>query len=231
MSVQVNPMNKGIIVVDKPSGITSFDVVRKIRSRFKIKKVGHCGTLDPLATGLLVILLGKDTKLFSKFSTFDKAYKASLELGLSTSTGDCLGEVLERKGIENLSTSDIESVFKDFIGDIIQVPPMFSALKYHGKKLYELARQGLEVPRKERLIKIYDLKICDLRLPYVDFYVHCSKGTYIRTLAQDIGKRIGCGACIVDIRRTLLGPFDIGDAITMDKLDESHIRDWPSQAN
>ncbi|MFC1708534.1 tRNA pseudouridine(55) synthase TruB [Candidatus Omnitrophota bacterium] len=224
-------MTKGIIVIDKPSGITSFDVVRKVRSKFKIKKVGHCGTLDPLATGLLVILLGQDTKLFSKFSTFDKAYKATLELGVSTSTGDCQGEVSERKEVEGIIVGDIENIFKDFMGEITQVPPMFSALKYHGKKLYELARQGLEVPRKERHVKILDLKILNFRPPYVDFYVHCSKGTYIRTLAQDIGKRIGCGACIVDIRRVLLGPFNIKEAITMDKLDESHIRDWSSKVS
>lgn len=224
-------MTKGIIIIDKPSGITSFDVVRSIRRKFKIKKVGHCGTLDPLATGILVILLGEDTKLFSKFSTFDKAYEATLELGLSTSTGDCMGEVLERKITDNVAISDIENVFKDFTGEITQVPPMFSALKYHGKKLYELARKGLEVPRKERAVKIYDLKVYNFHSPYIDFYVHCSKGTYIRTLAQDIGKRIGCGACIVGIRRISLGPFNIREAITIDRLDESHIRNWPFKIN
>ncbi|MFH1622095.1 MAG: tRNA pseudouridine(55) synthase TruB [Candidatus Omnitrophota bacterium] len=218
----------GIIVVDKPSGITSFDVVRKIRSKLKIRKVGHSGTLDPLATGLLVILLGEDTKLFSEFSTFDKSYMATLELGIITSTGDCLGEVIERRNIDNITAAAIEEVFKDFSGDIVQIPPMFSALKYHGKKLYELARQGLEVPRKERVVKIYDLKICELHMPYVDFYVRCSKGTYIRTLAQDMGNRVGCGACIVNIRRTSLGPFNIKDAINIEKLNESHIRHWPS---
>jgi tRNA pseudouridine55 synthase len=218
----------GFIVIDKPVGITSFDVIRKIRSKFRIKRVGHCGTLDPLATGLLVILLGKDTKLFSKFSMFDKAYNATLELGLSTATGDCQGEILERGRIDNIYVSDIENVFKDFMGEIMQVPPMFSALKYHGKKLYELARQGIEVPRKSRLIKIYELKLCDFCSPHVDFYVRCSKGTYIRTLAQDIGKRLGCGASITKIRRTLLGPFSIDDAVTIERLDESHIRNWPS---
>lgn len=218
----------GIIVVDKPSGVTSFDVVQKIRSKFKIRRVGHCGTLDPLATGLLVILLGKDTKLFSKFSTFDKVYKATLELGLSTSTGDCQGDILQRRKVGNISVSEIESVFRNFIGETVQIPPMFSALKYRGKKLYELARLGIEVPRKKRSINIYDLKICGFHMPYVDFYVHCSKGTYIRTLAQDIGERLGCGACITEIRRTLLGPFSIKDAITIDRLNESHIRDWPS---
>ncbi|MDD5006137.1 MAG: tRNA pseudouridine(55) synthase TruB [Candidatus Omnitrophica bacterium] len=218
----------GIIIIDKPAGMTSFDIVQTIRRRFKIKRVGHCGTLDPLATGLLIMLLGKDTKLFSKFSTFDKVYKATLELGLTTSTGDCEGKVLRRCGVDNISISEIEKVFKEFMGEITQVPPMFSALKYRGKKLYELARLGIEVPRKKRQVNIYDLKICDFHSPYVDFYVHCSKGTYIRTLAHDIGAQLGCGACIVKIRRTLLGPFNIKDAITIDRLDESHIRNWPS---
>lgn len=220
---------KGIIIIDKPSGVTSFDIVQKVRSKFKIKRVGHCGTLDPLATGLLIILLGRDTKLFPKFSSFDKVYKATLELGVSTSTGDCNGEVLNKSEVNNIAVSDLERVFNDFTGEIVQVPPMFSALKYHGKKLYELARQGIEVPRKKRAIKIYDLKICSLNLPFVDFYVHCSKGTYIRTLAQDIGIKLGCGASIVKIRRTSLGPFSINDAVTIDRLDESYIRDWPSQ--
>lgn len=221
----------GIVIIDKPSGVTSFDVVQKIRHKFRIKRVGHCGTLDPLATGLLVVLLGKDTKLFSKFSAFDKVYKATLELGVSTSTGDCHGEVVNRCEVNNITIPEIKNVFESFMGEIIQVPPMFSALKYHGKKLYELARQGIEVPRNNRLVKIYDLKIYDFHLPCVDFYVHCSKGTYIRTLAQDIGIKLGCGACIIKIRRTSLGPFSINEAITLDRLDESHIRDWPSKIN
>lgn len=218
----------GIIVIDKPPGVTSFEVVKKVRSRFKIKKVGHCGTLDPLATGLLIILLGKDTKLFSKFSTFDKVYDATLELGLATTTGDCQGDVSQRCSVDGISIAEIEKVFGNFVGEIYQVPPMFSALKYRGKKLYELARLGIEVPRKKRPVKIFNLKINNFHLPYVDFCVHCSKGTYIRTLAQDIGEQLGCGACITKIRRTLLGPFDIKEAITLDKLNEDHIRDWQS---
>lgn len=218
----------GIILIDKPSGLTSFDIVKQIRNKFKIKRVGHCGTLDPLATGLLILLLDKDTKLFSKFSTFDKVYRATLQLGISTSTGDSQGTVLERRDVDNVTLEELEQIFREFTGEIKQMPPMFSALKYHGKKLYELARQGIEVPRNNRIVKIYDLKICDFNLPYVDFYVHCSKGTYIRTLAHDIGKRIGCGASIIKIRRTLLGPFSIDEAVTIDKLNESHIRHWPS---
>lgn len=218
----------GIIVIDKPSGVTSFDVVKKIRYKFKIKKVGHCGTLDPLATGILVVLLGEDTKLFSKFSAFDKGYTATLQLGLTTNTGDCQGKIIEKCDIDNIPLSKVEDAFKKFRGEIKQLPPMFSALKYQGKKLYELARLGIEVPREKRPVKIYDLKISGFNFPYVDFYVHCSKGTYIRTLACDIGIRLGCGACITSLRRTLVGPFDIDDAITMDKINESHIRHWPS---
>jgi tRNA pseudouridine55 synthase len=218
----------GIIVVDKPAGITSFDVVRKIRHKFKTKKVGHCGTLDPIATGILVVLLGSDTKLFSKFSGFDKSYMATLQLGMSTSTGDCQGDVLNRCDASKISTRDLEDVFKEFTGEINQLPPMFSALKYHGRKLYEWARKGIEVPRQKRKIKIHELKICNFNLPYVDFYINCSKGTYVRTLAHDIGYRLGCGACLTSLRRVKLGPFNIDEAITMDKIDESHIRHWPS---
>jgi tRNA pseudouridine55 synthase len=219
---------KGIVVVDKPSGITSFDVVQRVRNKFRMKRVGHCGTLDPLATGILVILLGESTKLFPKFSAFDKSYEATLELGLSTSTGDSQGEILNRCTVDNISLSDLENVFKNFVGEIVQIPPMFSALKHQGKKLYEFARKGIELPRKERTVKIYDLKICSFNSPFIEFYINCSKGTYIRTLAQDIGMRLGCGASIVKIRRTTLGPFAIDEAVTLDKLNESHIRDWSS---
>lgn len=219
---------KGIVVIDKPSGITSFNVVEQVRKKLKIKKVGHCGTLDPLATGILIILIGRSTKLFPEFSAFDKAYEATLELGLSTSSGDSQGCVLYRCNAENISILDIENVFNEFKGEITQVPPMFSALKYHGKKLYELARRGIEVPRKERRVNIYELRIRNFHSPYVDFYIHCSKGTYIRTLAQDIGAKIGVGASIIKIRRVDLGPFNIKDAISLDKFNESYIRDWPS---
>jgi tRNA pseudouridine55 synthase len=218
----------GIIVVDKPAGITSFDVVRKIRQKLKIKKVGHCGTLDPLATGILVILLGRHTKLFSSFSNFDKGYLASLKLGLSTDSGDCQGKVLRECDIGDVSLPKVEGIFKEFIGEFNQLPPMFSALKYKGKKLYEWARQDIEVPRQRRRVKIYDLQILNSHLPYIDFYVKCSKGTYVRTLVDDIGFRLGCGACLTGLRRVALGPFSIEEAVILDKIDESHIRHWPS---
>jgi len=218
---------KGIIVVDKPSGITSFDVVRSIRSRLRIKKVGHCGTLDPLATGLLVILLGESTKLFPKFSSFDKSYEATLQLGIITATGDCQGEVLEKREIGDIPSDKLKEVFSEFEGDITQEPPMFSALKYHGKKLYELARLGIEVPRQKRAVKIIELKLINFDFPYVSFYVNCSKGTYVRSLAHDIGMRLNCGATIVKIRRVSIGPFDIKEAVSLERVNESDIRSWP----
>ena len=217
-----------MVFIDKPSGITSFDVVKTIRKKLRVKKAGHCGTLDPLATGLLVVLLGQSTKLFSRFSEFDKAYEATLELGVSTTTGDCQGDVIDRRSIDGISCKDIQHTLDVFKGDVIQVPPMFSALKYKGKKLYELARKGIEVPRKERNIKIYELNLNKFYLPYVDFSIHCSKGTYVRSLAQDIGAKLGCGACIVKIRRIGIGSFSINDAIKLDQVNESHIRNWPS---
>jgi len=219
---------QGMVFIDKPSGITSFDVVKTIRKKLRVKKAGHCGTLDPLATGLLVVLLGQSTKLFSRFSEFDKAYEATLELGVSTTTGDCQGDVIDRRSIDGISCKDIQHTLDVFKGDVIQVPPMFSALKYKGKKLYELARKGIEVPRKERNIKIYELNLNKFYLPYVDFSIHCSKGTYVRSLAQDIGAKLGCGACIVKIRRIGIGSFSINDAIKLDQVNESHIRNWPS---
>lgn len=219
---------QGVVFIDKPKGITSFDVVRKIRQKLKIKKVGHCGTLDPLATGLLVILLGRSTKLFSAFSAFDKVYEATLELGVTTTTGDSQGDILHRSSVGDISIERIQEVFDEFKGASDQMPPMFSALKYKGKKLYEFARRGIEVPRKKRAITIHDLHVTALHVPCVDFYVHCSKGTYVRSLASDVGTRLGYGACIVKIRRVGIGSITIKDAITLDQFNESHIRHWPS---
>jgi len=218
---------EGIIIVNKPQGMTSFDVVKYIRHKFKIKRVGHSGTLDPLATGILIILLGRYTKLFTQFSSFDKAYEATLELGVKTTTGDSLGEVIyKNNNYSHITKSQIEDIFKEFTGEISQIPPMFSALKYHGKKLYELARKGIDVPRPSRKVKLYDLQIRRFYLPYVDFYVLCSKGTYIRSLVQDIGERLGCGASITRIVRIGLGPFKLKDAVNLERVDESYIRKW-----
>lgn len=216
----------GIIVVDKPSGITSHDVVSRVRRKLNMRRVGHAGTLDPLATGVLIILLGRSTKLFDRFVSFDKAYAATLMLGTQTTTADITGEVIERKPFEHINRNEIENVLGEFVGDLEQKPPMVSAVKYKGERLYKLARKGLVVDRPARKIRIDVLKMVDCSLPQVKFYMECSKGTYVRTLAEDVGGRLGCGACITQIQRTKVGIFAIEDAVKLEDLNESHIRRW-----
>jgi len=219
-------MKDGILLVDKPGGLTSHDVVDLVRKKLKTRKIGHSGTLDPVATGVLVLLVGKATKLFSKFVHFDKEYEATLTLGVMTSTGDCQGKVLCEKEIGHLREEEIRSVFAEFIGERQQIPPMVSAIKHQGRRLYELARQGIEVDRKARPITIRDLKILSLRLPEIDFYVKCTKGTYIRRLGEEIGEKLGVGGFISRIRRISLGPFHVKDSIKIEDVDESHLRPW-----
>lgn len=219
-------MKDGILIVDKPSGVTSHDVVDCIRKILKTKRVGHSGTLDPVATGVLVLLVGRATKLFSKFVHFDKEYEATLHLGIVTSTGDSQGKILSQKETGHLTDEDVREVIAKFIGDRRQVPPMVSAIKHKGRRLYELARKGIEVERLARPIKIYDLKITRLEMPEIDFYVKCSKGTYIRRLGEEIGEELNVGGFISRIRRISLGPFHIREAISLKDADESHLRDW-----
>lgn len=216
----------GILIVDKPQNITSHDVVRHIRSIFGIKKVGHAGTLDPMATGVLVLLLGEATRLFSHFSHFDKEYEATLTLGLETETGDIQGKIKKEFAFEKIDTERIREVFKQFTGKIEQIPPMFSALKFKGKKLYQLARKGIEVERKPRSITIHSLKLLRFEPPQIDFSVCCSKGTYIRRLGEDIAKALGTRGCLCVLRRVTLGPFSIKEARKLGEVNESHIRPW-----
>lgn len=217
---------EGIIVVNKPTGITSHDVVSCVRRKFKMRRVGHAGTLDPLATGVLVMLLGKSTKLFNKFEAFDKAYKATLILGTKTTTADIEGEVIQQVPYDSLTRKQVEDVFKEFIGEIQQTPPMVSAIKIKGKRLYQLARKGIEVKRTPRKVNIKTLKLLEFDLPKVKFYLECSKGTYVRKLAEDVGERLGCAACICEIERTQVGPFAIDKAVTLEELNESHLENW-----
>lgn len=214
----------GIILVDKPSGITSHDVVDIARRKLKKNKIGHAGTLDPLAEGLLVLLVGNYTKKFDKFVHFDKQYSGTLKLGEVTSTGDSEGQVLEKKDWRQLSQKEIEEVFKSFEGSGQQIPPMVSALRQKGKRLYKLARKGVTVKREPRKIDIYSCKPESIRLPYVDFYIHCSKGTYIRKLSEDIGTKLGCGAHVTKIVRQRVGPLNLIDAIKPEDIDESHLQ-------
>lgn len=219
-------MKEGILVVDKPSGITSHDVVDFARKKLQMKRIGHSGTLDPVATGVLVLLVGKATKLFSKFVHFDKEYEATLRLGVVTSTGDSQGKILREKDISSIAEDQVKMVFPQFIGERLQVPPMVSAIKHKGRRLYELARHGIEIDRKARPIKIYELVITRMSLPEIDFFVKCSKGTYIRRLGEEIGEILGCGGFISRIRRVSLGSFHIRDAIKIEDIHESHLRAW-----
>jgi tRNA pseudouridine55 synthase len=216
----------GIVVIDKPSGITSHDVVDRVRRKFNIKKVGHAGTLDPMATGVLVMLLGKATKLSNKFIGFDKAYRATMVLGTKTDSADTQGKIMEERPYDHVDGEKIGEVFKKFTGDIEQLPPMFSAVKHNGKKLYEFARKGIEVKREPRKIRIDKLNVENLDFPNVKFYMECSKGTYVRQLADDVGRELECGACISQIERTKVGPFNIEEAVKLEDLNEDHIRDW-----
>lgn len=211
MQEQKNSIN-GILVINKPSGMTSHDVVDVARKRLKMKRVGHAGTLDPLATGVLVMLIGKATKRFIEFSSCDKEYLATITLGKTTDTADIEGKILEQKPFEHISESMVKDALKNFSGEIQQIPPMVSALKYKGKRLYELAREGVKVELKPRTVHIFSIELVRFSLPHVQILINCSKGTYVRKIAEDVGSLLGCGGCISQIYRTKSGPFDIGQA-------------------
>lgn len=221
----------GIIIVYKPVGITSHDVVLRVRHKLGVQQVGHAGTLDPLATGILVILVGKATKLFDKFVAFNKAYDATLTLGIRTDTADIQGKIISQMTYDNIMKEEVIAVFRKFIGDTQQMPPMVSAVKVKGQRLYTLARKGITVKRKPREIHINFLELIEFNLPKVKFSIECSKGTYIRKLAEDIGELLGCGACISQIERTKVGPFRLDAAVTLEELNENHLRAWEEVTN
>ena len=206
------------MIVDKPQGMTSHDVVDFIRKRFGLKKVGHAGTLDPMATGVLVILIGKYTKSASSFLSDDKEYDAVLMLGATSDTGDAWGRVEKSEVAVTMSEKEIKDTFNKFLGPIEQVPPSYSAVKFKGKKLYELARKGIMVKVAARKIVIKKLEISAINGPEVYFNVACSKGTYIRQLCLDIGKALGCGAHLSKLRRTRSGNFTLSNALTIEEL-------------
>ena len=208
----------GILVVDKPQGITSHDVVDFLRRRFHIKKVGHAGTLDPMATGVLVMLIGSYTKASNFFMSNDKEYEGAMVLGKVSDTGDACGKITECKDPLKIDTATIENIFKGFLGEIDQTPPAYSAIKINGKKMYELARKGIAVQAEPRKITIKNFDIIAIALPEVSFRVGCSKGTYVRQLAIDIGDRLGCGAYLSRLRRTASGEFKIENAVGFDQL-------------
>ena len=212
-------MIHGIINVYKEKGFTSHDVVAKLRGIVGQKKIGHTGTLDPDATGVLPVCLGKATKLCDLLTDKNKTYEAVLLLGKTTDTQDITGEVLEEKSTEALTEEKVREAIEGFIGDYEQIPPMYSALKVNGKKLYELAREGKVIERKARPVKILDIQILEIDLPKVRMEVSCLKGTYIRTLCHDIGEKLGCGGCMESLIRTRVSTFRIEDAKTLDEIE------------
>lgn len=212
-------MMNGIIVVDKEPGFTSHDVVAKLRGICGQKKIGHTGTLDPEATGVLPVCLGTGTRLCGLLADHDKEYVAELLLGVETDTQDATGKVTARHPVE-AGREQVADAVLSFLGDYLQIPPMYSALKVEGKRLYELARAGREVERSPRPVKIHELEILEYRLPAVVLRVACSKGTYIRTLCADIGARLGCGGMMQSLRRTRVGDFRIEDAHGLRELQE-----------
>ena len=215
-------MIHGVMNVHKEKGYTSHDVVAKLRRITGQKKIGHTGTLDPDATGVLPVCLGKGTKLCGLLTDEDKTYETVLLLGKVTDTQDISGKVLSEKSADFLTAEDVEDAVFSFLGEYGQMPPMYSALKVNGKKLYELARNGQTVERKIRRVNIADIKILELSLPRVRMAVTCSKGTYIRTLCHDIGEKLGCGGCMEELTRTRVGRFAIEDSRTLEEI-EHHI--------
>lgn len=222
-----NTIEAGVLLVDKPEGITSFKVVQRLKRILKIKKVGHAGTLDPLATGLLVVCIGRPaTRLISQIMDGEKQYEGTIHLGVETETQDGEGEIVAKKEIGQIESVDVEKVLAKFQGTIMQVPPVYSALKHKGKPLYYYARKGIEIKKDPRpvtislLERIGQFEKVEDENPYLNIRVNCSKGTYIRTLAADIGKEFGCGGHLVQLRRTRSGSFSVEDGVSWEELQE-----------
>lgn len=211
----------GILPLDKPAGVTSNGALQQVKRLYQARKAGHTGSLDELATGLLPLCFGEATKVSSYLLEADKFYRAICRLGIKTSTADALGEVLLERPVPALSRERILATLADFTGAIAQTPPMHSALKHQGKRLYELARAGVEVERQPRTVTIYDLELIDFGADWIEIEVRCSKGTYIRTLAEDIGEQLGCGAHISALRRLGAGPFTAGQMVTVEQLNQT----------
>jgi len=208
----------GILLVDKPTEWTSHDVVAKIRNHFKFNKVGHGGTLDPLATGLLVLLIGKGTKLSDRIMGGDKVYEGTIHLGITTHSQDRDGEVLEEKDASHITREQVEAAIQNYLGDIEQIPPMVSAIKKDGVALYKLARKGKEIEREPRKIHIYSFEVTGFNSPLVEFRVKSTKGTYVRTLAHDLGNDLGVGGSLDALRRTGSGPLNLEKAYSMEEI-------------
>jgi len=208
----------GAILIDKPSGPTSHDVVDAIRRHFQIKKVGHCGTLDPNATGLLIIVLGRGTKLSEKLMSDDKTYEGTIKFGETTDSYDADGELVSSLPVPPLTVEQLNEASAPFVGDLMQTPPMVSAVKKGGVPLYKLARKGVEVEREPRLIHVYKFQFSGYQEPIGHFSLACTKGTYVRSIAHELGQKLGCGAHLSTLRRTISGKFDVANATPLDQV-------------
>lgn len=211
-------LKNGVLLVNKPATWTSHDVVAFMRSHFHILKAGHCGTLDPAATGLLVIVIGKFTKLSQKFSGEDKIYGGTILLGTETDSQDMDGNVTKTSDYSGVTEQKLRDAFAKFTGEIMQTPPMVSAVKKDGERLYKLARKGVEIERDAKPVTIYSVDLANFNPPYCDFMVRCSKGTYIRTLCADVGQELGCGAALYRLNRVQSGEFQLKDAYTVEEM-------------
>ncbi len=208
----------GAILIDKPVGPTSHDVVDAIRRRFRFKKVGHCGTLDPNATGLLVIVLGRGTKLSERLMSGDKVYEGEIKFGETTSSYDTDGELVASLPVPLLTVEELNREAAAFVGDLMQTPPMVSAIKKDGVPLYKLARKGIEVEREARMVHVYNFQFSSYQEPLGRFRVACTKGTYVRSLAHDLGQKLGCGAHLHTLRRAASGKFDVSEAVPLEAV-------------
>ena len=209
----------GILILDKPAGLSSNGTLQNVKSIYNAKKAGHTGSLDVPASGLLPICFGEATKVSGYLLNSNKKYYAQCKFGQTTTTGDATGEMLLARSVPQISETILKKTFKDFVGKIQQIPPMFSSLKYNGKRLYELAYNGIEVERKAREISIYSIELIKIYNDCFEIKVSCSKGTYIRTLVEDIGERIGCGAHVLSLRRLETGPFKQSQSITLEEIE------------
>lgn len=208
----------GLLLVDKIAGPTSHDIVDAVRRQLRVAKVGHGGTLDPAATGLLILLLGRATRISQQVMSSDKTYEGTMEFGITTDSHDADGEVLDRRDASGVTRDRIEAEMRKWTGDVMQLPPMVSAVKKAGVPLYKMARKGREVEREPRLLHIFQFDLLEVQPPLARFRVHCSKGTYVRTLCHDIGQGLGCGASLRTLRRTRSGAFDVADAVRFEDL-------------
>lgn len=213
----------GVLLVDKPGDHTSHDVVARLRRKLNMKRIGHAGTLDPMATGLMIALIGKATKISQYLISLDKEYEGTVELGKVTDSQDADGEVLETKPVPELTEAELRAAMAAFLGDQYQTPPMYSAIKIDGVPLYKSARKGVEVEREPRFIRVSSFELTRFGLPRFDFRLRCTKGTYVRTIAHDLGAKLGCGAHLAALRRTATDKFKVADALTIEQIEAMSI--------